>query len=159
MDMEQLHSYETDSLWFDKSVAAFANDRRCRPHFVKGAMSDSLHETELGQFDLIFVDDSTSSVERAETIRQLANRPSSKQLVVIHDFEISDYRNAASTFEHKQIFSAFTPQTGVVWNDATQTVEVLKKLNRQIIQHSRNIPVDDVEGWRRVLRNKMSDEL
>jgi len=72
---------------------------------------------------------------------------------VIHDFEISDYRNAAATFEHKQIFSAFTPQTGVVWNDAAQTVEVLKKLSRQIIQHSRNIPVDDVEGWRRVLRS------
>jgi hypothetical protein len=154
MDMEQLHSYETDRSWFDKSITAFADDRRCRPHFVKGAMSDSLHETELGQFDLIFVDDSTSAVERAETVRQLANRPSPKQLVVIHDFEISDYRNAASTFEHKQIFSAFTPQTGVVWNDATQTVEVLKKLNRQIIQHSRNIPVEDVESWRRLFREE-----
>ena len=152
--MEQLHSYESDSSWFDKSVTAFANDRRYRPHFVKGAMSGSLHETELGKFDLIFVDDSQSAVEREETIWQLANRPLSGQLIVIHDFEISNYRNASSTFEHRQIFPAFTPQTGVVWNGSDQTVQLLKKLSRQIIQHSRSISVDDVEGWRRVFREE-----
>src|SRR6185436_14853749 len=46
MDLEQLHSYETDSSWFDKSVTVFANDRRCRLQFVYGAMSSSLAETE-----------------------------------------------------------------------------------------------------------------
>ena len=117
-------------------------------------MSSSVHETELRQFDLIFVDDSTSAVERAETIRQLANRPLSGQLIVIHDFEIRNYRDAASTFEHRQIFRAFTPQTGVVWNGSNETVEVLKKLSRQIAHHIRSIPVEDVESWRRLFREK-----
>lgn len=150
IDLEQLHSYETDHSWFDKSVAACAKDRRFKPHFVNGAMSASLHETELRQFDLIFVDDSTTTVERVETIRQLANRPFRTQLIAIHDFEVRDYRDAASTFEHKQIFRAFTPQTGVVWNGSAQLADVLKKLNRQIIKHSKRLAVDDVDGWRKV---------
>lgn len=150
-DLERLDSYETDHSWFDKSVSAFAKDRRYRPHFVNGSMSASLHETDLWQFDLIFVDDSTTVVERAETIRQLAKRPPQKQLIVIHDIEVSDYRKAASTFEHKQIFRAFTPQTGVVWNGSTELVGVLKKLNRQIVHYSKRIVVDDLDGWRKVL--------
>jgi len=153
-DLERLDSYETDHSWFDKSVSAFAKDRRYRPHFVTGAMSGSLHETEFWQFDLIFVDDSTSAVERAETIQQLVNRPLSGQLIVIHDFEIRNYRDAASTFEHRQIFRAFTPQTGVVWNGSNETVEVLKELSRQITYHSRSIPVEDVESWRRLFREE-----
>src|ERR1051325_1354541 len=150
-DLEQLDSYETDHSWFDKSVTAFARDWRYRPHFVNGAMSASLNETELSRFDLIFVDDSTTVIERAETIRRLASRPSPTQLIAIHDFEISDYREAASTFEHQQIFRAFTPQTGVVWNGSTQPVGALKKLHRQMIRHSKNLKVDDLTGWRKVV--------
>ena len=117
-------------------------------------MAASLHETEFWQFDLIFVDDSTSAVERAETIQQLVNRPLSGQLIVIHDFEIRNYRDAASTFEHRQIFRAFTPQTGAVWNGSNETAEVLKELSRQIIHHSRSISVEDVESWRRLFRKE-----
>ena len=154
MDLEQLHSYETDRSWYEKTLTAFSDDLRYQPRFVKAAMSAGLQEIELGQFDLIFVDDSTSAVERAETIQQLANRPLSGQLIVIHDFEIRNYRDAASSFEHSQIFRAFTPQTGVVWNGSNETVEVLKELSRQITYHSRSIPVEDVESWRRLFREE-----
>ena len=121
---------------------------------MSGSMSSGIREAKLEEFDLIFVDDSTTAVERAETIRQISNRRSLKQLIVIHDFEISDYREAAFNFEYRQIFRAFTPQTGVVWNGSTQPVEILKRLNRQIIEHSKKVPVEEVNGWRRVLRNK-----
>jgi len=154
MDLERLHSYETDRSWYEKTLTAFSDDLRYQPRFVKGAMSVGLQELELGQFDLIFVDDSTSAVERAETIQQLANRPLSGQLIVIHDFEIRNYRDAASTFEHRLIFRAFTPQTGAVWNGSNETAEVLKELSRQIIHHSSSIPVEDVESWRRLFRKE-----
>ena len=149
-DLIRLDSYETDLSWLDKSASAFSADDRFRPSLIAGAMSSSIREAKLETFDLIFVDDSTSAVERAETIKQLAVRPSLKQLIVIHDFEVSDYRDAASAFEHRQIFRAFTPQTGVVWNGPTQPIEVLKKLNRQIIRHSKSLMVDDLNGWRKV---------
>jgi len=117
-------------------------------------MSSALRETKVETFDMIFVDNSTSAVERAETIRQLVTRSVPNQLIVIHDFEVKDYRDAASTFEHKQIFRAFTPQTAVVWNGLRHQLEILKKLSRQITQESKNIAVDDVIGWRRVLREE-----
>ena len=151
-DLDRLDSYETDRLWLDKTATAFQADDRFRPRLTSGAMASGLRDAKLEIFDLIFVDDSSSADERKETIRQLANQPQPGQLIVIHDFEIGDYRDAASSFEHRQIFRAFTPQTGVVWNGSPQPVAVLKKLNRQIIHHSKNIPVDDLTGWRRVLR-------
>ena len=152
--LEQLHSYETDRSWYEKTLTAFSDDHRYQPRFVKGVMSAGLEDIEPGQFDLIFVDDSTSAVDRAETIQQLANRPWSGQLIVIHDFEIRNYRDAASSVEHRQIFRAFTPQTGVVWNGSNDRVEVLKKLSRQISGHSRSISVEDVESWRRLFREE-----
>jgi hypothetical protein len=153
-DLEQLHSYETDRSWYEKTLTAFSYDQRYQPRFVEGVMSAGLQEIELGQFDLIFVDDSTSAIDRAETIQHLTNRQLSRQLIVIHDFEIRNYRDAASSLEHRQIFRAFTPQTGVVWNGSNDRVEVLKKLSRQISGHSRSISVEDVESWRRLFREE-----
>ena len=151
-DLERLDSYETDRSWLEKTATAFQGDDRFRPTLISGAIAPGFRETKLEVFDLIFVDDSSSAAERKETVRQLANQSLPHQLIVIHDFEIGDYRDAASTFEHRQIFREFTPQTGVVWNGFPEVVAVLKKLNRQIIHHSKNIPVDDATGWRRVLR-------
>jgi hypothetical protein len=138
----------------DKTTTAFHADDRFHARLISGPMSSGLQDSTLEAFDLIFVDDSTSAVERADTIRHLANRSLSKTLIVIHDFEIRNYRDAASTFQHQQIARAFTPQTGVVWNGSAPLVAVLKKLNLQIIHHSKKIPVDDVTSWGRVLREE-----
>ena len=153
-DLVQLDSYETDRTWLDRTAAAFATDERYRPRLVEGPISSSLDPVELAQFDLIFVDDSTSANERAETIRRVAALRPLKQLVVIHDYEISDYREATSDFEHRQIFRAFTPQTGVVWNGSELPIEILKSLNSQINKHSKNVAVEHVNGWKRVLKSE-----
>jgi predicted O-methyltransferase YrrM len=153
-DLVQLHSYETDPAWLEKTASVFHGDDRFQLQLIPGSMSSALRETKVETFDMIFVDNSTSAVERAETIRHLVTRSVPNQLIVIHDFEVKDYRDAASTFEHKQIFRAFTPQTAVVWNGLRHQLEILKKLSRQITQESKNIAVDDVIGWRRVLREE-----
>ena len=155
-DLERLDSYETDRSWLEKTATAFQADDRFRLTLISGAMASGVRETNIEMFDLIFVDDSSSAAERKETIRQLANQQLPDRLIVIHDFEIGDYREAASTFEHRQIFRAFTPRTGIVWNCLPEAVAVLKKLNRQIIHHSKNTPVDDATGWRRLLQGRLN---
>ena len=117
-------------------------------------MSSSLDAAELAQFDLIFVDDSTSAVERAETIRRLSLLRPLDEFIVIHDYEVSDYHEAASDFEYRLTFRAFTPQTGVVWNGSKRPIEMLKMLNSQVTKHSKKVSVDDVNGWKSVLRRE-----
>lgn len=66
-------------------------------------------------FDLILVDNGTSIAERANMIRHVSDaKPFS--LVVVHDWEQPDYRQAA-TFDHTVSFDRLLPWTGVMWNE------------------------------------------
>jgi hypothetical protein len=54
--------------------------------------------------------------------------------VVIHDFEVLQYRVAASPWKHRRRFDAFRPNTGLLWNDAP--------LDRAILDHFRGVVED-----------------
>lgn len=67
-------------------------------------------------FDLIFVDNAVDPNDRRLTIKTLAvRRP--RAVVVIHDFEQEQYRDAAALFVNQWIYKTETPWTGVVWNE------------------------------------------
>jgi hypothetical protein len=66
-------------------------------------------------FDLILVDNATSSGERAKTIRTVANRKP-RAVVVVHDYEQFLYRDAAQ-FDNKWVYNQAEPWTGVCWNE------------------------------------------
>ncbi|HEV8371318.1 MAG TPA: hypothetical protein VGQ39_25465 [Pyrinomonadaceae bacterium] len=120
-------------------------------------MSSAIRAVDLEEFDLILVDDSTSASERAETINEISNKRPNNRLIVIHDFELSEYRLATTGFEHRQIFRAFTPQTGVVWNGNSVSMTIISELELQIRRYTKRIQPDDAPGWRKVLG--MSDML
>lgn len=150
-NLNRLESFDNDESWIEKISKEVGNDSRYRSHLVRGSMASIFLETSLKTFDLVFVDDSTTAEERTQTIRQLTAQKPTDILVVIHDFEINDYRSAAAGFEHSYTFKAFTPQTGVVWNGQADRVGVIKNLQSEVKRWAKGTEPDDLKGWLKVL--------
>lgn len=146
-----LDSWETEQAWLDKIAASAGSDFRLRTGLVIGEMRSAIENIDLEEYDLIFVDDSTSSEERSRTIREIALRRPTQAVVVIHDFEVQAYREAAKLFRHRFIFRAFTPQTGVVWNGGRGLTKALKRAELVIKHHSKTLEPDHVSDWSKVL--------
>jgi hypothetical protein len=150
-NLNRLDSFDNDESWIKKVSAHVGDEPRFYPHYIAGSVSSALFETSLEKFDLIFVDDSTSAEERSQTIRKLSARKPANALIVIHDYEVIDYRAAAADFEHRHAFKAFTPQTAVVWNGNVASTELVKSLQSKVKRFGRTIEPDDVDGWLKVL--------
>jgi hypothetical protein len=146
-----LESLETDQAWLDKISATVDNDLRVQTRLVRGTMRSVIEQTDLDDYDLILVDDSTSSEERSATISAISARRLEKAVVAIHDFEIEAYRGAASAFQHQFVFKAFNPQTGIVWNGEKNLSKALSRTASTMKRYAANIEPDDINGWRSVL--------
>lgn len=148
--LKQLHSVENDADWGETIRAAVRYDNRCEVKVVSGAMCDAVHTLDLEQFDLVLVDDSTSAEQRAATILSLSVLHPRNPWLVIHDYEIDDYRIAASGFKHRFAFKAYNPHTGVVFNGTTAR-HAFKVLDHRLRANTARLAPDDVAGWVRVL--------
>ena len=91
-------------------------------------------DLDLESFDLILIDDSKTSVQRAATIRAVVRKQPQHPWIVIHDFEVEDYRKAARDFKHCHRFRGYNPETGVVgnrhaeWNTIDQIIRSKAKV-------------------------------
>src|SRR5262245_32309335 len=121
--LERLHSIENDDSWAQTMQEAAKDEHRWTLRLVNGEISESIADLDLESFDLILIDDSKTSAQRAATIRAVAATQPQRPWIVIHDFEVGEYRDAASGFKHRHRFRSYNPETGVVGN----RVEALKK--------------------------------
>jgi hypothetical protein len=146
-NVEEVRSLETDQVWRN-SVAAMANgdDRLCIT-VTDGPMRDAVAKLDISSFDLIFIDDSLTAADRAATIRQVAEMCGDRSLIAIHDFEVPQYRAAASRFLNRFACTALNPQTGLVWQRANIEVQAIKRLNEVLKKHSSELEPNDLEGW------------
>src|SRR6185503_3939695 len=83
--LERLHSIENDDSWAETIQEAARNDLRWRLQLVNGEISESVAELDLESFDLILIDDSKTSGQRATTIRAIAAKEPKRPWIVIHD--------------------------------------------------------------------------
>jgi len=146
-----LESWETDQAWQDRISAAVGNDLRVRTRLVRGEIRSLIEQTDLDDYDLILVDDSTSAEERTATIGAISARQPKKAVVAIHDFEIQAYRDAAGAFLNQFIFKALNPQTGVVWNGEARLTKVLRHAGSTVKRYAGKLEPDDVNSWSKVL--------
>lgn len=111
-DLEKLTSYEDDPTWAAAVVERVGTDQRLDLRVVESVRHSV--PADVGDYDLVFIDDSRLPIERTQTIESVvAMRP--RGLVAIHDFELKPYRHAAKGFDHRRIFRTFTPQVGFCW--------------------------------------------
>lgn len=139
--LERLHSIENDDLWAATIQEAAKDDQRWTLQLVDGEISESVSDLE--SFDLILIDDSKTSTQRAATIRAVAARQPQRPWIVIHDFEVDEYRDAASGFKHRHRFRAYNPETGVV---ANRTLD-MRALNRSLKQNAKALDPANIKAW------------
>lgn len=152
-DLSRLVSYEDDPTWAAQVEALAGYDQRLNLLLVSG-VAPSVGRLSLADYDLILVDDSHSMDKRIATIEALSSKHDVSCLVLIHDFEIPEYRGAASRFTHRFVFDALTPQVGALWNSNVPMKRDLKRLNRNIrrtIKTSPDLDPGDITGWVRAL--------
>lgn len=149
--LKELRSLDNDPLWA-RTVRSGVDDSRCTIVLTDGAVAGAVSNMDLDYFDLVFVDDSTTSEQRTATIRSLSALHPKNPWLIIHDYEVEDYQRAAAGFVHKFIFNAYNPATGLVFNSKNERATDLRQLNHRIKVSRQLLQPDDVAGWLRLLR-------
>lgn len=143
--LERLQSVENDASWAETLSEVGKNDRRWTLDLVAGEIAESISTLDLEAFDLILIDDSKTAAQRAETIRTVGAKSPSRPWIVIHDYEVDEYRRAASGFRQKYSFKAYNPWTGLVWNGVTERRRA-KSIDRTLKQN-KTLEPEDLKGW------------
>jgi len=132
--LERLHTVENDVSWSETINEVAKVDERWILQLVKGEIAGCVTKLDLESFDLILIDDSKTSTQRAATIRRIAAEQPQRPWIAIHDFEVEEYREAASGFKYRRRFRAYNPETGVVanrlneWNMIERVIKAKAKL-------------------------------
>jgi predicted O-methyltransferase YrrM len=151
-DLASMSSYENDPIWADEVNKGIGADPRCTLHTIEGPMYVAAAKVNLDAADLIFIDDSTSADERAQTIKHAVSTYKGNGIIVIHDFEVPPYQDAAASAPYAFRFAIYTPNTGVVWHSSNaQRQKALQALSKVIKKYSKSISPDDRDGWKCVL--------
>ena len=146
--LERLQSVENDASWAETIHEAAKSDERWTLKLVRREIADAVPDLEA--FDLILIDDSKTSTQRSATIRTVAGKQPQRAWIVIHDFEVGEYRRAAMDFKQRHVFKAFNPETGVVSNSLLQ----LKSLDRTIKARAKILKADHSAQWIRALSSE-----
>jgi hypothetical protein len=145
--LERLQSVENDVTWAETIHEAAKSDERWTLKLMRGEIADSVPTLDFEAFDLVLLDDSKTSAQRSATICAVAGKQPQRPWIVIHDFEVDEYRRAAAGFKQRYAFKAFNPETGVVSNSPIH----LKFLDRIIKARARTLASDQTAQWIRVL--------
>jgi len=140
--MEEIVSYENNLEWFNVVKQKTTPDLRVKLHYYNGKMKDCANAEAIANYDLIFIDDSTTAHDRAETIKEVLKQ--NPKLAIIHDFETFAYRRMASRFCRAYRFKALLPNVGVCGNFS---VAELKKIEAIISKNKKTISPDDISSW------------
>ena len=145
--LERLQTVENDVSWAETLHEAAKSDERWTLKLVRRDIADSVSALDLESFDLVLLDDSKTSAQRSATIHAVAGKQPQRPWIVIHDFEVGEYRRAAASFKHRHTFKAFNPWTGLVSNNPIH----VKPLYRMIKTKSRTLEADQTAHWIRAL--------
>jgi len=151
--LERLQSVENDASWAETIHEAAKSDERWTLKLVRREIADAVPDLE--GFDLVLIDDSKTSAQRSATIRAVASKQPQRPWIVIHDFEVDEYRRAAAGFKQRHTFKAFNPETGVLCNNR---VNEWKVLDRTIRARSRTLEPDQTGKWIRTLATDYTDK-
>ncbi len=148
--LRELQSVENDRAWAEQLRGAVGGDERFVLNVVSGAISEAVGRFDLRSFDLVLIDDSQHAIERAATIRAVFDAGTERTWIVVHDYEVFDYQNAAAGFKHRFTFKGYNPQTGLVFNSTPR--HDFKGLDKLIRTNSARLQPDDLAGWLQVFR-------
>lgn len=146
-ELSLLHSIENDREWAERTSSSIEKTSRFQLTPVETQMSLYIPSIRDWNYELIFIDDSLTAAERAETIQQVAQHCHANNIIVIHDFDVLDYRHASRHWPHRFTFTGIMPHVGIAWDEADLDREHLRRLDRLIADHASTIDPDDIDSW------------
>jgi len=146
-NLVQLDSVENNAGWACRVSTVTQNDARHRMFITGRAVADYLPEIPMDRYDLIFIDDSIASEDRARTIHSVMRARSRTSVVVIHDFEVPQYRRAANGPKERFVFDAFIPHVGILWDGGTLAKPQLRELRNQVSAAANTSNAADRDSW------------
>lgn len=149
--LSQLDSVETDAAWAEAVHKSAEGDPRLSLHVTSQAVSELIPSLTLGDYDLILVDDSATMDQRAASIAIVAATVPSGPYVVIHDYEVEEYRSASDALEHRVLCRRFTPQTVIGWAGGSDRLDQVEALRDAIEQAPGSPDPSDARTWARIL--------
>ena len=152
-DVEKVDAIENDASWSEKAQAAAGNDPRLAIRTISGAVAAVVDTLDVGTYDLALVDDSATALERTATLSRVAAQRPKATLVVVHDFETEEYREAAQAFLHRVRITSLNPNVGLLWNDAMPEFG-WRQFNAWLARHRDQVPLDDRTRWRRLIEQE-----
>ncbi len=145
-ELTSLVSLEDDPTWLERVRARAGADPRVEFRAVAGTIAEAVDTLDLSAFDLVFVDDSMTTEARVRTIRAVATAIHTPTFAAIHDFECTDYREAATAAPRQFAFEVLHPNTGVMYENAP-TERQLQQVRRVVDRYSRRLAPDDIQSW------------
>jgi hypothetical protein len=114
--VERLVSFEDDPAWFNAIKAKHGHDTRFDSRLVSPPMWKTALHLHAEDFDLVFVDDSRTEVERSKTLLalRLSSGITKGPAVVVHDAELPRLRAATLLFPAREYVTELTPQTVIL---------------------------------------------
>jgi hypothetical protein len=153
-----LQSFENDVKWLDAISSKTATDPRIQMHAVDRDMYCAAAESNIENYDLVFIDDSFSIEQRSKTIHAVALQHPKQGIVLVHDSEVIAYQNAAQLFKNRFYFTGFNPNTGLFWNEKSIKRRSLSQLNSLIRANATQIDPGDVLAWRALFLNHLPSQ-
>lgn len=149
-ELTRLDTFDTDTSWATQVLEWTKGDPRVTVRLTPDPMHQVVRGIDLSDYDLVFIDDSTTVRERAATIKCVAESQTVK-LAVIHDFEIPEYRRSCKTFRNRYEIRGLNPSTGVAWNSGIGKYH-LSRVNSIICRNSSIVEPLDVKTWEKLFR-------
>lgn len=144
---------ESDYEWLEKVKPLFNQSTNHQLLYTSGKVSSYVKKID-DFFDLVFIDDSYTLDDRAESIKNISESASlNKALIVIHDYEETKYQIASEKFSNRYIFRCFYPRIGVVWNGNIMKISDLRTIENKIYSKKWKYSVTDIEKWTNYLKN------
>ena len=145
--LTKLVSLETDPEWAAQVECRHEREARLDLRVVTPPMADAIRRRDIADVDLIFIDDSTDAASRCATISTVAQMVENNQLVVIHDFELREYQDAAKSFAWKHCFLTSNPATGVTAHAEPAWSSKLRAVDRLLRTHLPGADIADASAW------------
>jgi predicted O-methyltransferase YrrM len=156
-DLVELHSFDNDPVWIEKIAALTQNDARLTLNGIEGPIYSTVTDTPFHRYDLVFIDDSISITDRTTTIDAVSRHCTPANVIIIHDFEVPDYRRAAKLIKNQFAVTALNPQTGILWNTSNIEHTKLRTLNKIVQRYARSIPLDNRDAWTQIMKQRCTD--
>lgn len=133
--VKEVRTLEDDPEWANVLIALDLEPGRSCVDVVP-SIRHRLATMDIAPYDLVFVDNSMSVTERAETLAVVLDRVRSDAIVIVHDFEWRAYRAAVKYPWRYYSFRVWKPETGVLWRNERLDRQQMAALSRILYKGS-----------------------